>query len=264
MALSLTFLSPLLILSSSHPEMMKNAELYVPSLALKDHLIIFVKSVIMSTSWVMAFYAIKHLPITIVTPIRMTSPFFTLLGALVLYHERPTPLQWLGFTLIIFSMYLYSRVGKKEGLDFKRNKWIYAIFAATFLSACSGLYDKFLLQNCQYNSQTVLIWFTAYVVLILGIVLAVTYFSSRFEKTKFTWRWSIPLIGIFIVLSDFFYYRALQDKEALITLLSAIMRSQVVIVVVVGGWIFKEKNKRKKIIPLIGVVCGVALILYSV
>ena len=222
------------------------------------------KSVIMSSSWILAFYAIKHLPITIVTPIRMTSPFFTLIGALILYQERPSPLQWLGFALIIVSIMLYSRVGKKEGLDFKRNKWIYAIFVATFLSACSGLYDKFLLQNCGYNSQTVLVWFTAYVALILGITLAITWLPRRNEKSDFSWRWSIPLIGIFIILADFFYYRALQDKEALITILSAIMRSQVVIVVVLGGLIFKEQNKRKKLIPLAGVVAGVALILYSV
>ena len=45
--------------------------------------------------------------------------------------------------------------------------------------------------------------------------------------------------------------------------LSAIKRSQIIIAVVIGGLIFKEKNKRKKLVPLIGIMLGVFLILFS-
>ena len=46
-------------------------------------------------------------------------------------------------------------------------------------------------------------------------------------------------------------------------LLSAIKRSQLIIAVVIGGILFKEKNKRAKLIPLTGIMIGVFLILYS-
>ena len=99
------------------------------------------------------YQALKHLPITIVTPIRSAGPFFTYIGAILIYNEQPKFLQWIGFILIILSVILYSKIGKKEGINFKRNKWIFAIIGATFLGASSGLYDKFLIQNLKTQQQ---------------------------------------------------------------------------------------------------------------
>jgi len=206
---------------------------------------------------------IKHLPITIVTPIRSAGPFFTFIGAIILYQEKPNLWQWVGFFLIIFSVLLYSRVGKKEGINFKKNKWIFAIIGATFLGASSGLYDKFLIQYQNLAPQTLQFWFCWYTVLILLLLMSITWFPKAKKRKAFTWRWSIPAVGILLQTADYFYFKALQDPEALIMLLSAIKRSQILIAVLVGGILFKEKNKRKKLVPLLGILIGVALILYS-
>jgi len=82
-------------------------------------------------------------------------------------------------------------------------------------------------------------------------------------KGTFKWRWTIPMVGILLQTADYFYFKALQDPDALIMLLSAIKRSQIVIAVVLGGFIFKERNKRKKLVPLFGILLGVFLILYA-
>ena len=160
-------------------------------------------------------------------------------------------------------MILYSRVGKKEGIDFKRNRWIFAIVAATFLGASSGLYDKFLVQFLDLNPQTLIFWFNFYVILILLVILSISWFPNAIKRKAFIWRWSIPAVGVFLLAADYFYFKALQDPDALIMLLSAIKRSQLLIAVVIGGLIFKEQNKRKKLVPLAGVLLGVFLILYS-
>jgi uncharacterized membrane protein len=217
----------------------------------------------MSASWVLAYQALKHLPITIVTPIRSAGPFFTFIGAILIYQEKPNMLQWIGFFLIIFSVILYSRIGKKEGIIFKKNKWIFAIIGATFLGASSGLYDKYLVQNLALNPQTLQFWFCFYTMLILLIILTITWFPYAEKRKAFKWRWTIPMIGILLVGADYFYFKALQDPDALIMLLSAIKRSQLIIAVVIGGIVFKEKNKRKKLVPLLGIMIGVFLILFS-
>lgn len=152
---------------------------------------------------------------------------------------------------------------KKEGINFKRNKWIFAIIAATFLGASSGLYDKFLIQSLFLDPQTLLFWFSFYVILILLVILSITWFPFADKRKAFKWRWTIPAVGILLTSADYFYFKALQDPEALIMLLSAIKRSQIIIAVVVGGLIFKEQNKRKKLVPLVGIMLGVFLILYS-
>ncbi|MEN8804937.1 MAG: permease, partial [Wenyingzhuangia sp.] len=59
------------------------------------------------------------------------------------------------------------------------------------------------------------------------------------------------------------YFKGLQDPEVLIMLMSAIKRSQIIFTVLIGGILFKEKNKKQKMIPLVGVVIGVLCIMYN-
>ncbi len=256
-------LLPFYIGSVYFPEFTQELGFYINSIPLKTHGFIFIKSMIMTASWVLAYQALKHLPITIVTPIRSAGPFFTFIGAILIYNEQPNFLQWIGFFLIIFSVVLYSKIGKKEGINFKRNKWIFAIIAATFLGASSGLYDKFLIQSLSLNPQTLQFWFCFYTVLILLGILSFTWFPNVEKRKAFKFRWTIIAVGILLQAADYFYFKALQDPDSLIMLLSAIKRSQILIAVVVGGFVFKEKNKRKKLVPLIGIMIGVFLILYA-
>ena len=257
------FLVPLFLTSVFSPEIAQQNNLFIASIPIQEHGFIFIKSMIMASSWVLAYQALKHLPITIVTPIRSAGPFFTFLGAIIIYKESPTLYQWIGFFLIILSVIGYSQIGKKEGIHFKRNKWIFAIIGATFLGASSGLYDKFLIQKLHLTPQTLQFWFCFYTTLILSVIVAIRWYKKPELKKEFTFRWSIPAVGVLLQLADYFYFKALQDPEALIMLLSAIKRSQLIIAVVIGGIIFKEQNKRKKLIPLAGIMLGVFLILYT-
>ncbi|MGJ8685352.1 MAG: EamA family transporter [Nonlabens sp.] len=254
---------PFFIGSIFYPQETKEIGFFIESIPLSTHGYILIKSMIMAASWILAYQALKHLPLTIVTPIRSAGPFFTLIGAMVIYKEAPNSYQWIGFFLIILSVILYSRIGKKEGIIFKSNKWIFAIIGATFLGASSGLYDKFLIQNLSLNPQTLQFWFCFYTILILLVILSFTWFPYAQKRKDFKFRWTIPAVGILLQTADYFYFKALQDPEALIMLLSAIKRSQLIIAVLIGGFIFKEKNKRKKLVPLAGILIGVFLILYS-
>ncbi len=257
------FVATFYILAIFNPDYALENSYNFQQISWKIHGFIFIKSTIMAASWILAYQALKHLPITIVTPIRSAGPFFTFIGAIVIYKESPNLYQWIGFFFIIFSVILYSRIGKQEGINFKRNKWIFAIIGATFLGASSGLYDKFLIQNLSLNPQTLQFWFCLYTILILLVILTITWFPYAEKRKAFKCRWSIIAVGVLLQAADYFYFKALQDPDALIMLLSAIKRSQILIAVVVGGLLFKEKNKRKKLIPLVGIIIGVFLILYS-
>jgi len=244
------------------PKYMLKIGFYITDISWNTHGFIFIKSIIMASSWILAYQALKHLPLTIVTPIRSAGPFFTFIGALFIYQEKPSFWQWIGFFVIIIAVLLYSKLGKKEGIIFKKNKWIFAIIGATFLGALSGLYDKFLIQSLTLNPQTLQFWFCFYTIVILLIILSLTWFPNATKRKAFEWRWSIPAVGILLQTADYFYFKALQDPEALIMLLSAIKRSQILIAVIAGGILFKEKNKRKKLVPLFGILLGVFLILF--
>ena len=87
----------------------------------------------------------KHLPLTIVGPINATRPVMVLVGALLVFGERLNGWQWMGVLLAVASFLLLSRSGKKEGIDFKHDHWIWMIVGSAALGAFSGLYDKYLM-----------------------------------------------------------------------------------------------------------------------
>lgn len=261
--LSALLLLPVYLLSRCAPEVLDGTPLYIPRLDLLDHMLLFVKALLMTCSWILAYSALKHLPISIVTPIRASSPFFTLIGAVFLYGEHPITLQWLGFFLILGSMIAYSYIGRKEGINFTTNRWFFAIVLATFFGACSGLYDKFLLQQRDYTAVTLLWWFFVYVTILMAITFLLMKRFTKLSNAKFQWRWSIFGISALLLFADYFYFTGLKDPEALVLLMSAVKRSQVLFTVLIGGLLFKERNLGLKLIPLLGVLIGVFFILFS-
>ncbi|MCY1722868.1 DMT family transporter [Prolixibacteraceae bacterium Z1-6] len=256
-ASSLIFI-PLLIISRTSPDLLLNSGFFVPRLTPGEHLHVLLKSVIVVASWVLSFFALKHLPITIVTPIRATGPLWTLVGALLIFHERLNGFQWLGILITLVFFYIFSTAGKLEGIHFKTNKWIFFIVGATILGAASGLYDKYIMTRI--DRIAVQAWFSFYQVLVL---LPFVLLNERIRKRKnirFEWRWTIPFIGVFLVIADFLYFYALSNEDALISVISALRRGSVLVTFLVGGFLFKEQNLKKKGLYLLGILTGIVLL----
>lgn len=245
------------------PDFMQQIHLYMPPATISQHLHILLKALIVSVSWVLAYFAMKHLPISIVSPIRASGPAWTLIGALLIFHERPSVQQWIGMAAVFASYYAFSLIGQKEGIHFHRSKWVLFIFLATFIGTFSTLYDKYLLQQLGYAPMLVQFWFTFYNVVLLGLFTAVFWWPRRASFTRFEWRWSIPLIGLLMVAADLVYFNAVRDPAALIVILSILRRSSVVVSFLAGCFLFKDVNRRKKALALAGVLAGVILIVLA-
>jgi transporter family protein len=252
---------PVFGLSIVNPEAALSIGLFCRMLTLQEHLLVLLKAMLVSVSWISAFFALKHLPISIVTPIRASAPLWTLLGAVLLFGERPAVHQWIGIGIIFFSYFAFSFVGKKEGIVFSKNRWVFLVFVATVSGAASALYDKYLLRNAGIDPVSLQVWFSFYLVGVIGGAVAWVRAISKKSFVDFKWRYTIALIGIFLIIADYLYFRALSSEDALIAVISVIRRSSVAVSFVVGGLLFKEKNKRQKAVPLVGVLVGVALLL---
>lgn len=251
---------PLLLLSQ-HNILPASHLFHIPSISGKEHALLFLKSVIVVTSWIFSFFALKHLPLTIVSPIRATGPLWTLIGAILIFGEQLTTYQWIGIITTLSFFYMFSIAGKTEGISFRHNKWILFLILGTLFGAVSGLYDKFLLRHI--NRMAVQCYFTFYqVVLFVPIVWAI-WWPKRKKNSPFIWRWSIPLIGIFLIIADFFYFYALHIPESMISIISALRRGSVVIAFAFGAYLFKEKNIKTKSIYLAGILIGIGLLIFG-
>ena len=245
---------PLYISSRTGSSVVANTIFYIPTTSLTEHLFIMLKSVIVLSSWIFGYFAIKHLPLTITGPVNATRPVMTLVGALLIFGERLNLYQWVGVSLTIISVFLLSATGKKEGINFRNNKWIFFMFLAAILGAVSGLYDKYLMQS--YSSTAVQFWYNLYQCILMVIILLILWYPRRRKSTPFKWKWSILFVSIFLTIADFVYFYALTDQDAMISIVSMIRRGSVLISFAGGVLFFHEKNLKGKLLDLLLIIIG--------
>ena len=225
---------------------------------LKAHLMTIGKACIVLTSWITGYFGMKHIPLTIVGTINATRPVMVLLGAMILFGERLNFYQWIGVLLAILSIFLMSRSSKRENIDFKSNRWIWCVAVAAILGACSGLYDKYIMT--ELDPIFVQSWFNFYQFIFMIVICGLMWYPVRKKSTPFVWRWSIPLISIFVCLADFVYFTALSEPSSMISVVSLVRRGSVIISFTCGVLIFKERNLRAKILDLALILLGMVFI----
>lgn len=220
------------------------------------HLYIFIKSLIVLSSWTMGYYAVKNLPLTITGPINATRPVLVLLGALLIFGERLNALQWVGILLGFCSLYFISRLGSKEGFSVKHSVWLWLMLGATVMGAVSGLYDKYLLRL--YEPLQVQAWYSLYQCVIMGTVVMIIKRVSH-DTTPFVWRWTIPCIALFLTIADVAYFYSLSIDGSMISVVSMIRRGSVLVSFLYGVAVLREKNVKMKLIDLsillLGLIC---------
>ena len=250
---SLIFL-PFIVVSALVPSALRETMFNVPVVGWEMHKFIIIKSFIVLSSWVFGYFGMKHLPLTIVGPINATRPVMVLIGAMLIFGVRLNAFQWIGVLLAVLSFFMLSRSGKKEGIDFKHNKWILFIVLAAITGAVSGLYDKFLMK--QLNPMLVQSWYNVYQVFIMCPIILLLWYPKRKESTPFRWDWTILGISLFLCAADFVYFYALSYEDSMISIVSMVRRSSVVVSFLFGAWFFREKNLKSKAVDLILVLIG--------
>ena len=226
---------------------------------------IVLKAFIVLSSWICGYYAMKHLPLTIVGPVNASRPMLVLLGAMFIFGERLNLFQWTGVLLALSSFLLLKLGGKKEGIDFMRNRWALCLIAAALLGACSGLYDKYLMSSPEegglgLNRLTVQSYFNFYQLAIMFVVVMLERWKGQSE-TSFKWRWTIPFISLFICVADLAYFYSLSLDDAMISVVSMVRRGSVIVSFMMGAFLFHEKNLKSKAVDLVLVLLGM-LFLY--
>ena len=223
----------------------------LPDWTWAEHKYIVLKALIVLSSWILGYFGMKHLPLTIVGPINATRPVMVLVGALLVFGERLNMWQWIGVLLAVVSFLLLSRSGKKEGIDFKHDHWIYMIVGAAILGAVSGLYDKYLMAPVEsggvgLDRMMVQSWYNIYQCAMMGVMLWLLWWPKHETTTPFHWSWSILGVSVFLSAADFLYFYSLSMPDAMISIVSMIRRGSVVVSFGFGALFFHEKNLKAK------------------
>lgn len=211
------------------------------------HFRIIFKALIVLGSWLLGYFSIKELPLTIVGPINATRPIIVLVGALLIFGERLNWMQWLGVGLGVCSLYLVSCIGRREGFSLRHSRWLWMAMGAMMLGAMSGLYDKYLLQI--YNPLEVQAWYLLYQCVIMGVVIFIIK-RIKGDKLPFVWKWTIPCVSIFLTVADMAYFYSLSLDDSMVSVVSMVRRGSVLVSFVYGVLVLREKNVKMKLIDL--------------
>ncbi len=232
---------------------------YVPTAGWELHRLLMLKAFIVLGSWIFGYFGMKHLPITLFGPINATRPIIVLLGGLLLFGERLNIYQWIGVIIAVISFYMLSVSGKKEGITFYRNKWVFCVIMATLLGAVSALFDKYLLGR--FNNMFVQAWSNFYQLALMTVILLTLWWPTRKRTTPFQWKWPIIFIAVFLTLADYAYFVSLAQSASMVSIVSMIRRSSVIVSFLCGALLFHEKNLKSKVIDLILVLLGLFFLL---
>ena len=229
------------------------------ALTAHGHLLIFLKSVIVTLSWLLGFISIKYLPLSISGSINAARPILVLVGAIAIFGESPNAIQWIGIILGFVSLLWVGFIGRREKTEKGVSIWIVLGILSIVLWAVSGLYDKWLISN-GYTPLAIEAWYPFYQTLIMAIVVAVIH-NGKFNPDTFHWNKNIIVIAIFIVIADLSYFFSLSYPESLVSIASTIRRGSALVAFFYGALVLKEKNLRLKIIDQIILIAGMTLII---
>ena len=265
LTLSVCFSSVLLcvplLLSRFCPDLMTGTPFYVPALDWRAHLFTILKSVIVLSSWIFAYISLKPLPISVVSPMQATRPMWTLVGALLIFGERLNTWQWIGVSLAIGTVFVFSFFTRhprtpRQPRDPSLNKYYIALALAILIGACSGLYDKYLMRR--YDHNAVQVYYTLYQAIMMVIVWGIDCAKShrRPEPSKLSHLLPILMISVFLIISDNVYMLALSDPDSLIAVVSTIRRGGAVIGFAYGLLVLKEPDPWRKVLCMLGIGAG--------
>lgn len=250
--------APFFYAPDSWSNALHSAALAPQHLSFKQQMAVLPKSIMMVMTWILSYYSVKYLPLSISAGVRASGPLWTALGAVLLLSERLSWWQWLGLAVSMGSYYLFSLIGQKEGISFKRNLWVLSMAAATLLSSANALYDKYILATLHMDLAAV----QAYSALQRGaiaLLLLPWIFRGMEAISLLTRNWAIPAIAFAYVLAEYIYLAAVQIDGAQISVISVLRRTNLIMVFALSAIFFNERFIRQKIIAISGVLIGIAL-----
>lgn len=206
-------------------------------------LLIFIKSFIIFLSWGCGFSALKHLPISIVTPFDTVNPLFAIIFGIILLGEKLGFLQGIGIAIMLVAYYFIGKVGSREVVNIFKNKYFYLMICSSILSAVSATIDKIALRSI--NTGQMQFWFCLFTAVLNICALVYTRWRSE-NKIPIKIDYNIPLMSLILLVSDRLYFNAVNIPTSQISIIMPLRKISIFVSVILGGLIFKEKNLKQK------------------
>ena len=234
---------------------------FLTAISLQEHLIVLLKAVLVSISWVSGLIAMKHLPLTTVSTVKASRPMFVVIFSIILFGERLSPLQWLGVAIVMAALFLSARSKQHETDKAASAKGMFCMIISVLSGAASALYDKHIIKG--FEPLALQGWTNLYITALLALILLFQYLTDKDQFQPFVWDWRILLIAVLITAADAAYFFAMKSPDAMLSVVTVIRRCSVLVTFLGGALILKEGHIRDKALVMVLMMAGVGLLLYA-
>lgn len=219
-------------------------------------MLVVIKSLVIFVAWILAFLAIKKVPVSVYGICDMSRVIFSTLLGVFFLKESLTAKGIVSLILVASGLYFANTKKSAENENYKM-KYIWLIIAECFLNAVSGTMDKYIMSTGEITSSALQFWF-----MLLLSVFYLAYILIKREKLElkkaFTNPW-LYVLSFSLILGDRMLFIANADPESQVTVMTLIKQSSAIVTVILGRLIYKEKNILRKLICAGVILAGIAL-----
>ena len=246
------------------------------------------KAVLVALSWLTGLAALKYLPLTTAGTLKAMRPVLVVLFSVLFMGERLNGWQTVGVLAAFAAFFLLSAASSREGIRFTHSKGVLYMAVSVLSGVGSALWDKWIMQAMppiyvlsHTNLYIALLMLVLFGALRLWTRTAVAEEASasssastsapkaasallaRDASQPLVFDVNLLLISLFISGADFFYYLALQQEGALLSIISVSRRLSVVVTFVLGAVFLRERNIGRKALALGLLLAALLLILFG-
>lgn len=252
--------------------------------------LIIIKSFSIFLAWIMGFYALKHLPVSLYGVLDLSRVLLGTLMGVVLLHEVLMWNQIAGLTLVAFGLLALkfkitgsrpdekkkeiseepeksasseessSEERQKTGAPTKiPAKYVLLAFGSCVLNSVSGFLDKVLMKDI--SSSQMQFWYMFFLLLFYILYVIFTKTNIRKDVWKNGWIWAM---AIMFVIGDAALFIANADPASRITVMTVVKQSACFVTILGGKFVFHEKGIAYRAFCALIIFCGIILSVLAV
>lgn len=240
------------------------------------------KALIVTVSWLTGLSALKYLPLTTAGTLKAMRPVLVVLFSVLFMGERLNGWQMVGVVAAFVAFFMLSAASSREGIRFTHSKGVGYMAVSVLSGVASALWDKWIMRAMP--PAYVLSHTNLYIALLMVALFCVLRRWARLSASgvrpasrtegasgllareasqPFVFDVNLLLISLFISGADFFYYMALHQEGALLSVISITRRLSVVVTFLLGAVFLRERNIGRKALALGLLLVAILLILFG-
>lgn len=229
-------------------------------------IILFIKTTLSALAFLSVMFSIKKLEISEALPLLALSPGLIAIAGVIFINDVLSGTEWIGIILMVIGAYILElRKDNKNMLEplkalFKFSKYSYVLIALVLFTVTS-LIDRVLLTDYKLAPHSFMAFQQLFYVLVFtGIVLVNKKGISK-EVRNINKQALLLIIAISVFTVIYRYTQIEATKLAPVALVISVKRLSILFAVIFGGKMFNEENLYRRIIAVVIILAGAALLL---